>query len=52
MKNIKNIGVIEFDTRDIVRHPLVKYIVNAFEAEIEHEEELRRLRREEERGEG
>ena len=52
LKSIKNIGVIEFDTRDIVRHPLVKYIVNAFEAEIEHEEELRRLRREEERGEG
>jgi phosphate starvation-inducible PhoH-like protein len=51
LRSVKNIGVVEFDTRDIVRHPLVKYIVNAFEAEIEHEDELRRLRREEERGE-
>lgn len=51
LKSVKNIGVVEFDTRDIVRHPLVKYIVNAFEAEIEHEEELRRIRKEEERNE-
>lgn len=30
LKDIKNISVIEFDTRDIVRHPLVSKIVLAF----------------------
>ncbi len=28
---VAGISVVEFDTRDIVRHPLVKYIVDAFE---------------------
>ena len=31
LKNIKGIGIVEFDKRDIVRHPLVKYIVQAFD---------------------
>ncbi len=31
LKNIKGISVIEFDNRDIIRHKLVKYIVNAYE---------------------
>lgn len=31
LKNIKGIGIVEFDTRDIIRHPLVKYIVEAFD---------------------
>ena len=30
LKNIKGISKVEFDTRDIVRHRLVKYIVNAY----------------------
>lgn len=46
LKGIKGIGLVEFDTRDIVRHPLVKYIVNAFDTEVEAEEEQRRRRRE------
>ncbi len=31
LKNISGISMIEFDTRDIIRHRLVKYIVNAYE---------------------
>ncbi|OFY58555.1 MAG: phosphate starvation-inducible protein PhoH [Bacteroidetes bacterium RBG_13_46_8] len=31
LSNIKGISVIEFDTRDIVRHRLVKHIVHAYE---------------------
>ena len=31
LKNINGISMIEFDTRDIIRHRLVKYIVNAYE---------------------
>lgn len=31
LKGINDIAVIYFDTRDIIRHTLVKYIVNAFE---------------------
>jgi len=46
LSKIKNIGIVEFDTRDIVRHPLVKYIVQAFDAEIEQEEERRKKREE------
>lgn len=33
LNNINGIGIVEFDNRDIVRHPLVKYIVEAFEKE-------------------
>ncbi len=31
LRNVQGIGVVEFDKRDIVRHPLVKAIVAAFE---------------------
>lgn len=31
LKGINDIAIIYFDTRDIIRHTLVKYIVNAFE---------------------
>ncbi len=31
LRNIQGIGIVEFDRRDIVRHPLVKQIVAAFE---------------------
>jgi len=31
LEGINNIAVIYFDARDIIRHTLVKYIVNAFE---------------------
>lgn len=31
LKNIKGIGIVEFDSRDIIRHRLVKYIVEAFD---------------------
>lgn len=31
LKKINGISIIEFDTRDIIRHRLVKYIVNAYE---------------------
>ncbi len=33
LNNVKGIGIVEFDKRDIVRHPLVKLIVAAFEEE-------------------
>ena len=31
LRGVKGIGIVEFDKRDIVRHPLVKHIVEAFE---------------------
>jgi phosphate starvation-inducible PhoH-like protein len=31
LKGIKGISIVEFDQRDIVRHRLVKYVVDAFE---------------------
>lgn len=31
LENIKDIGVTRFDSRDVVRHPLVKKIVNAYD---------------------
>lgn len=39
LRNVKGIGFIEFDNRDIIRHPLVKYIVKAFETDKETERE-------------
>jgi len=33
LRGVDGIGVVEFDKRDIVRHPLVKYIVEAFDRE-------------------
>lgn len=40
LRGIDGISIVEFDRRDIVRHPLVKYIVDAFDraAEREHEQ--------------
>ena len=34
LRKVKGIGVVEMDQRDIVRHPLVKYIVKAFEETV------------------
>lgn len=31
LRGVDGIGMVEFDKRDIVRHPLVKYIVEAFD---------------------
>ena len=31
LRGIEGIGIVEFDRRDIVRHHLVKYIVEAFD---------------------
>ena len=31
LRGVDGIGIVEFDRRDIVRHPLVKQIVEAFE---------------------
>ncbi|MDR2936987.1 MAG: PhoH family protein [Rikenellaceae bacterium] len=31
LRKVEGIGIVEFDRRDIIRHPLVKYIVEAFE---------------------
>ena len=42
LKNIEGIGIVEFDKRDIVRHRLVKYIVDAFERREELENGLRK----------
>lgn len=38
LHGVKGIGVVEFDKRDIVRHSLVKYIVDAFDKQAEAEE--------------
>jgi phosphate starvation-inducible PhoH-like protein len=32
LQGFTDVGVVEFDTRDIVRHPLVEQIVRAYEA--------------------
>ena len=37
LQGIEGIGMVEFDKRDIVRHPLVKHIVEAFDREAERE---------------
>ena len=31
LRRVEGIGIVEFDKRDIVRHPLVKHIVEAFD---------------------
>ena len=31
LRPVEGIGIVEFDRRDIVRHPLVKQIVDAFD---------------------
>ncbi|MBU8891740.1 MAG: PhoH family protein [Bacteroidales bacterium] len=38
LKGIKSISMIEFDERDIIRHHLVKYIVNAYEKNLDLDE--------------
>ena len=40
LRGIDGIGMVEFDKRDIVRHHLVKYIVDAFDKRAAAEEEL------------
>lgn len=37
LRKVEGIGIVEFDKRDIVRHPLVKYIVDAFDKATETE---------------
>lgn len=39
LSRVKDIGMVEFDQRDIVRHPLVKQIVEAFDKESRAEVE-------------
>ena len=48
VRGINGIGFVEFDRTDIVRHELVKYIVDAFDRQDELENVLRRQRKEEE----
>lgn len=38
LRGVKEIGMVEFDKRDIVRHPLVKQIVEAFDKHSEDKE--------------
>ena len=38
LDGISDIAVINFDVRDIIRHKLVKYIVNAFDRDAELKE--------------
>ena len=40
LQGIEGIGMVEFDKRDIVRHPLVKHIVEAFDRAAERETPL------------
>ena len=42
LRGIDGIGMVEFDKRDIVRHPLVKYIVDAFDKQAAKEESAMR----------
>ena len=37
LRGVDGIGIVEFDKRDIVRHPLVKHIVEAFDKHTEPE---------------
>ncbi len=37
LRSVPGIGIVEFDKRDIVRHPLVKHIVEAFDKHTEPE---------------
>ena len=46
LKNIEGIGIVEFDKRDIVRHRLVKYIVDAFDKREELENSLKHTNKE------
>ena len=46
VKDIAGIGFVEFDRSDIVRHELVKHIVDAFDRQDKIEEQRRREARE------
>ena len=46
LKGIEGIGIVEFDKRDIVRHRLVKYIVDAFDKREELENSLKHTNKE------
>jgi len=39
LQNIKGISIVTFDKRDIIRHHLVKYIVDAYQNNFKDEEE-------------
>jgi phosphate starvation-inducible PhoH-like protein len=41
LKNIEGIASVEFDASDIVRHRLVKHIVNAYESHAESRKALK-----------
>ncbi len=34
LENIEGIGITHFDAQDVIRHPLVKKIVKAYESEV------------------
>ena len=46
LKDVKGIGFVEMDEKDIVRHKLVTRIVNAYKVYEDERQELRRLERE------
>lgn len=46
LRDVKGIGKVEFTKKDIVRHPLVQKIVEAYEKEGENREELKRQEQE------
>ena len=43
LRDVEGIGVVEFDRRDIVRHELVKHIVEAFDRRAEAEASLDKI---------
>ncbi len=45
LREVKHIALIDFDTRDIIRHPLVKEIVNAFERGEKRDQERKQENR-------
>ena len=51
VKDIQGIGFVEFDRSDIVRHELVKHIVDAFDRQDKIEEQRRREAREQKESE-
>lgn len=44
LRGVDGIGIVEFDKRDIVRHPLVKHIVEAFDRSVEKDGTVDRRR--------
>ena len=47
LRGIDGIGIVEFDNRDIIRHPLVKYIVEAFDRRAAAERQEREKQKKE-----